>query len=72
MRLRDPQKTPKQMPSELTKKLLQMFAENAALKNQVRRLQSQVKFLKRHCDCPPPPPPPLLAAYTNPSFCVQI
>ena len=49
------------MPSELTKKLLQMFAENAALKNQVRRLQSQVKFLKKNCDCPPPPPPPLLA-----------
>ena len=59
------------MPGELTKKLLQIVMENAALKNQVRRLQGQVKFLKRHCDCPPPPPPPLLAAYTNPSFYTQ-
>ena len=58
------------MSSELTKKMLQILAENAALKIQVRRLQSQVKFLKRHCDCPPPPPP-LLAAYTNPSFYTQ-
>jgi len=49
------------MPNDLTKKLLQIVAENTALKNQVRRLQSQVKFLKRHCDCPPPPPSPLLA-----------
>ena len=55
------------MPGELTKKLLQIVAENAALKNQVRRLRGQIKFLKRHCDCPPPPPP-LLAAYTNASF----
>ena len=57
MRLRDPQKTPKQMPSELTKKLLQMFAENAALKKQVRWLQSQVEFLKQNCDLWPPGAP---------------
>ena len=35
------------MPNDLTKKLLQIVTENAALKAQVRRLQSQVKFLKR-------------------------
>ena len=44
------------MPGELTKKLLQIVMENVALKNQVRRLQGQVKFLKQHCDCPHPPP----------------
>ena len=49
------------MPGELTKKLLQIVVENQALKNQVRRLQGQVKFLRKHCRCPEPPPPPLHA-----------
>ena len=44
------------MQHDLTHKILQMLSQNAALKNQVRRLQVQLKFLKQHCDCPVPPP----------------
>ena len=41
---------------ELTQKILQMVSQNASLKEQVRRLQVQLKFLKQNCDCPVPPP----------------
>ena len=51
---------------ELTQKILQLLSQNVALKNQVRRLQVQLKWLKQNCDCPVPPPsgpsgPPLLS-----------